>query len=60
MASYKGVVNWSEEIRKFIENKIKELERERVLEELEKFIQELPVMPEGSTVQYVREDRDSN
>ena len=40
MDSLRGVVNWSEEIRKFIERRVREIEQERVIGELEKLIQE--------------------
>jgi len=60
MDSLKGVVNWSEEIRRFIERRIREVEQERAIEELEELIRKLPVMPKGYVVRYVREDRDSS
>ncbi|RLE58736.1 MAG: CopG family transcriptional regulator [Thermoprotei archaeon] len=60
MDSLRGVVNWSEEIRRFIERRIREVEQERAIEELEELIRKLPVMPKGYIVRYVREDRDSS
>ena len=60
MDSLKGVVNWSEEIRRFIERRIREVEQERAIEELEELIRKLPVMPKDYIVRYVREDRDSS
>jgi len=59
MDSLRGVVNWSEEIRKFIERRVREIEQERVIGELEKLIQELPIAPKGYAARLVREDRDS-
>jgi hypothetical protein len=60
MEKYRGRVNWAEEIRKTIEERIRELEAEenfeRVLRELEKA--EWGV-PKGFSVMSVREDRDS-
>jgi hypothetical protein len=59
MDSLGGVVNWSEEIRRFIESRVREIEQERVIGELGKLIQELPPVPKGYAVRLVREDRDS-
>jgi len=56
----KGVINWSEEIRRFIERRIREIEQEKAIEELEMLIQKLPSMPRGYVTRYVRENRDSN
>ncbi|MEM2234200.1 MAG: CopG family transcriptional regulator [Desulfurococcaceae archaeon] len=53
-------INWSEEIRKFIEEKIREWERLKVIEEVEDLIKTLPEVPRGTITSYVREDRDSN
>ncbi|MCS7128004.1 MAG: CopG family transcriptional regulator [Sulfolobales archaeon] len=60
MDSLKTSVNWSEEIRKFIEEKVREYERLRVIEDVENLIKTLPEMPRGTVTLYVREDRDSN
>jgi hypothetical protein len=61
MEKYKDKINWSEEIRRFIELKIKELEAEknfeRILEELKKANWSIP---NGFSVKSVREDRDSS
>ena len=53
-------INWSEEIRKFIEEKIREWGRLKVIEEVEDLIKTLPEVPRGTITSYVREDRDSN
>jgi hypothetical protein len=55
----RGVVDWSEEVRRFIERRVREIEQERVVGELEKLIQELPPAPKGYAAQLVREDHDS-
>jgi len=60
MEALKDRVKWSKEIRKFIEKKVKELWREKVLEEIDKVIEQLPEVPKGTVTKYVREDRDSN
>ncbi len=53
-------VNWSSEIRRFIEARIRELERRKVLEEAHTIIEKLPKTPRGTAQKYVREDRDSH
>jgi len=60
MQKYRDKINWSEEIRRFIENKILEAERENTLSRLEELIKQLPTVPRGTAARYVREDRDSN
>jgi len=60
MEALKDRVKWSKEIRKFIEEKVKELWREKVLEEIDKVVEQLPEVPKGTVTKYVREDRDSN
>ena len=58
----RGKVKWSEEIRKFIEQRVNELWREKVLEEVDKVIDSLnlPELPAGAAARIVREDRDSH
>ena len=61
MERFKDRVNWAEELRRFVEERIRELETEenmkRVIEELEK----IPISaPKGFSVNSVREDRDCN
>ncbi len=52
-------VNWSEELRKFLEHRVREYEQERAIEELEEIIRKIPSSPRGTATKYVREDRDS-
>ncbi len=52
-------INWSEELRRFVEKRVKEFEQEKALEELEEIIRKMPPSPRGGTTKYVREDRDS-
>jgi hypothetical protein len=59
MELLKDVIDWNEEIRKFLECRVDELYRRRVLEEVRKVIERLPEMPRGTVTAYVREDRDS-
>jgi len=60
MDSLQDVVNWSKEIRIFIESGAEEIKRIKVLEEVRRVIEELPEVPRGTAVSYVREDRDSH
>jgi hypothetical protein len=60
MRKYRDKINWSEEIRRFIENKILEAERENTLSKLEELIKQLPSVSRGTAARYVREDRDGN
>lgn len=59
MDRLRGRVNWSEEVRRFLERRVRELEQVRAIEELESLIKRLPQVPRGTAVGYVREDRDS-
>ncbi|USS41778.1 hypothetical protein NF865_02125 [Thermococcus aggregans] len=53
-------INWSEEVRKFIEAKVKEYMREKALEEIDAMLASLPEAERGTAKKYVRDDRDSN
>lgn len=53
-------VNWSEEIRKFIEAKVREKRRNKALEEIDAMLSGLPGAEKGKARNYVRADRDSN
>ena len=59
MNSLRDVVNWSEEIRRFLEKRVKELYREEVLREVRRVIEMLPEVPKDTVTGYVREDRNS-
>ena len=60
MDRLKSEVNWSEEIREFIREKIREYRKKKVLEEVVAYIQSLPEAPRGTAEKLVREDRDSH
>jgi len=60
MDRFRNRVNWAEEIRRFIEERVRELEREKVLKEVEKLLHGLPTQPRGVISSVVREDRDSH
>ena len=53
-------VNWSEEIRRFLERRVHELKRRIALDQVRRIIMELPEQPPGTARSYVREDRDSH
>jgi hypothetical protein len=60
MNKYKDKINWAEEVRKFIEMKIKELEAEDNFNEiLDKLKKAKWSVPKGFAIESVREDRDS-
>ena len=52
-------VVWSEEIRKFLEKRVKELKKRKKLEEVKSVLEDVPEAPKGTTAKYLREDRDS-
>ena len=58
MDALRDRVNWSEEVRRFIEERVRVLEQVKAIEELEEVIRSLPKVPRGTTIKYVREDRD--
>jgi len=60
MDRLRSIVNWSEEVRRFIENRVKEHEQLIAIEKLEKTIESIPPSPRGTATKYVREDRDSH
>ena len=53
-------INWSEEIRKFIEKRIREHRKLRALEEIDSILSDIPEVKAGTAKSYVRDDRDSN
>lgn len=57
---FRGYVNWSEEVRRFLERRVHELEQTIAIEELERVIRELPETTRGTAARYVREDCDSH
>ncbi|RLE56021.1 MAG: hypothetical protein DRJ40_06325 [Thermoprotei archaeon] len=60
MEALKDKVNWSEEIRKFIEEKVREVERKEALKRIEELLKNIPTKPRGAISSIVREDRDSH
>ncbi len=60
MARYKDRVNWAEELRKFVEERIRQLEAEENMERVLRELEAIPVeAPRGFSAGSVREDRDS-
>jgi len=53
-------INWSEEIRKFIIQRIKEEERKRNLQKALEILERKKSVERGFSAKSVREDRDSN
>ena len=53
-------INRSEEIRAFIERKIKEYRKLRALEEIDSLFSDIPETEVGTAKKYVREHRDGN
>jgi len=53
-------INWSEEIRAFIERKIKNEEKAKLLDEIDSFLENVPELERGKATKLVRDSRDSN
>lgn len=53
-------INWSEEIRSFIEAKVREHRRRVKLKEINEMLKGITITQKGRAAKYVREDRDSN
>jgi hypothetical protein len=53
-------VNWSEEVRRFIVQRIEEEERKRNLQKALEILKERKSIEKGFSAKSVREDRDSN
>lgn len=51
-------INWSEEIRKFIETKVREYEKARTFEEIDVILSKIREAEKGTASRYIREDRD--
>ena len=49
-----------EKLRKSVEDRIREYEQQKAIEEIEKIIKRMPPSPKGTAAKYVREDRDSH
>lgn len=56
----RDTVNWSEEIRRYLEKRVREYMKRKTLEEIHRVIEGFPTSEVGTADKYVREDRDSN
>lgn len=60
MERYRDRVNWAEELRRFVEERVRELEAEENMERIIAELERIPVRaPAGFSGAAVREDRDS-
>jgi hypothetical protein len=53
-------VNWSELIRGFIEETVSRLEAEELLSKIERDLEDVPELPEGTVSRWIRADRNSH
>lgn len=60
MDKLRGEINWAEEIRAYIEKRIRAYRKQKALEEISKEFEKLPESPKGLGARLVREDRDSH
>ncbi len=60
MKTLKKEVNWPEEIRRFIEAKVREVEAKKTIERITREIENTEGVPKGFAVKLVREDRESH
>jgi hypothetical protein len=60
MDELRDVVDWNDEIKRFLEARVDELYRRKIIEEVRRVVELLPEMPRCSVTKYVREDRDSH
>jgi hypothetical protein len=60
MEELRDVVDWNDEIKRFLEARVDELYRRKIIEEVRRVVELLPEMPRGSVTKCVREDRDSH
>ncbi len=59
MDRYRGRVNWAEEVRRFIEARLRELEAEENIRRVVEALSKIPIeSPRGSSVISLREDRE--
>ncbi len=58
MEEYRELVDWPSEIREFIKKRIRELERQRAVEEAAKILEKVKPSPPGTAAKLVRMDRE--
>ena len=52
-------INWSDEIRRFIERRVREYRRRKALERIDRMLKDILETEKGTAKKYIREDRDS-
>ncbi|EWG06542.1 MAG: hypothetical protein ASUL_09024 [Candidatus Aramenus sulfurataquae] len=61
MELYRNEVNWSEELRNFVEQKIAEIEAKRGIDKISQELKEANwSFKKGTSLELIREDRDPN
>jgi hypothetical protein len=60
MKKHASSVEWPEEVRKLLIQKIEELERADALERVVKILEDIPSAPRGTAEKLVRRDRESH
>ena len=58
MERLRGRVDWGEELRRFLEERLEELEAEEALEEVDELLEGVPELPEGTVAGWIRSDRE--
>ncbi|MDT7889025.1 MAG: CopG family transcriptional regulator [Desulfurococcales archaeon] len=53
-------INWSELIRRFIEETISRLEAQELIKKIENDLRDVPILPAGTVSRWIRADRDSH
>ena len=56
----KDVVNWKEELVRFLERRVGYYQKLKTIKEVRKILEGHPTLPRGSATKAVREDRDSH
>ncbi|MCD6244483.1 MAG: CopG family transcriptional regulator [Candidatus Korarchaeota archaeon] len=59
MRKYSKTVKWSEELRNYVIERIKAIEREENLRKVTEIIKSTGEVPEGFSLRSIREDRES-
>ena len=59
MKELEGIVNWKEEITRFLEERVRYYRRLLALKRVHEILTRHPLLPRGSATESVREDRDS-
>jgi hypothetical protein len=59
MERLKDKIEWPEEIRQFIENRVEKARREQSARKVQQLLKDMPGVPKGTASKLVREDRDN-